>query len=130
MRRNYGISVKRSWFDDFSELAAWILKERKHPKLFATVVWSIWQQWNQVRLRQSGCALHQIPQMSKDRVEEFLAVQIPQIPPRVPHRCCWSPPPPGFVKINVNGAVFSDTNSVGVSTVIRNREGLVMASQT
>ena len=68
--------------------------------------------------------------MSKDRVEEFLAVQTPQIPPRVPQRCRWSPPPPGFVKINVDGAVFSDTNSAGVGTVIRNREGLVMTSHT
>ena len=34
------------------------------------------------------------------------------------------------MKINVDGAVFSDTDSAGVGTVIRNREGLVMASQT
>lgn len=52
--------------------------------------------------------------------------KLTQILPRV-H---WRPPPPGFVKVNVDGAVFSKENRSGVGIVIRNREGLVLASQS
>ena len=43
-------------------------------------------------------------------------------------RTRWSPPQVGFVKINFDGAVFSNANSSGVGAVIRNHNGVVMAS--
>ena len=43
---------------------------------------------------------------------------------------CWRPPPHGFVKVNVDGAVFSKENRSDVGVVIQNREGLVLASQS
>ena len=92
-------------------------------------VWSIWNQHNQVRLQQTNYALHLIPQVSKDRMEEFMAVQPPPKPPPIIPRVCWRPPPPSFVKINFEKAVFSKENKAEVGIVIRNREGCVLASQ-
>ena len=93
-------------------------------------VWSIWNQHNQVRLQQTNYALHLIPQVSKDRMEEFLVVQPPPKPPPIIPRVCWYPPPPGFVKINFDKAVFSKENKAMVGIVIWNRKGCVLASQS
>jgi len=65
---------QRTAFNEFSDLAEWVLREHKYPELFAMVVWSTWTQRNQVRLQQACCALHLILQVSKDRLEEFRVV--------------------------------------------------------
>ncbi|XP_075640488.1 uncharacterized protein LOC142612256 [Castanea sativa] len=67
--------------------------------------------------------------VSKDRLEEYLAMQPPQNPPPTSYRDRWHPPPVGFVKINVGRVVFSNENTVGVGTVIRNQDGFILASQ-
>ncbi|XP_075663672.1 uncharacterized protein LOC142633331 [Castanea sativa] len=117
-------------FGDFKELVAWILKENNSPEYFAMIVWPIWNQRNQVRLQHPCCALHLIPQLSKDQLEEFLAMQPPPKPPPILTRVCWRPPPPGFVKVNFDEVVFSEENKAGAGIVIRNREGFVLSSQS
>lgn len=117
-------------FDDFKNLVAWILQENKSPEIFAMTVWSIWNQRNQVRLHPPSSPLHLLAQASKDRLAKFIAMQPPPKLPQILPRVRWRPPPPGFVKVNVDGAVFSKENRPGVGIVIRNREELVLASQS
>ena len=117
-------------FVDFKELVTWILQAKKNPELFAMTVWSIWNQCNQVRLQQPSWSLHLTPQVSKDRLEEFQAVQLPPKPPPIFLRVRWCPPPLGFVKINFDGAVFSKENKSGASIVIWKREGFMLAAQS
>ncbi|GMI70241.1 hypothetical protein like AT4G29090 [Hibiscus trionum] len=40
----------------------------------------------------------------------------------------WSPPPPGFLKMNVDGAVSRVGGSGGIGGIIRNQQGEVLAS--
>ncbi|XP_030959169.1 uncharacterized protein LOC115981127 [Quercus lobata] len=40
----------------------------------------------------------------------------------------WSPPQSGFIKVNFDGAVFGNLNMSGIGVVIRNNNGVVMAS--
>ena len=39
-----------------------------------------------------------------------------------------SPPEPHWYKINFDGAIFAEDNTVGLGVVIKNNEGLAMAS--
>jgi hypothetical protein len=41
----------------------------------------------------------------------------------------WFPPPEGFVLVNVDAAVFSQSQRMGVGIVIRNHLGLVHAAR-
>ena len=45
-------------------------------------------------------------------------------------RACWKPPSVDFVKINVDGVVFSYENKFGIGVVICNHEGQVLATQS
>ncbi|KAF5454638.1 hypothetical protein F2P56_024287 [Juglans regia] len=43
--------------------------------------------------------------------------------------CSWNPPPRGFLKLNVDEAVFSDVRKAGLGVVLRDDKGkLVMAA--
>ncbi|XP_073119689.1 uncharacterized protein [Henckelia pumila] len=40
--------------------------------------------------------------------------------------CRWTPPPPGFLKCNIDAAFFEDINqAAGVGMVVRDEEGLI-----
>lgn len=69
-----------------------------------------------------------IAQVSKERLEEFIAMIPPKPPPYPKPRIVWKPLPANMMKINFDGAVFSKENRSGIRVVIRNSEGLVLAS--
>ena len=43
-------------------------------------------------------------------------------------RTYWRPPTDDFVKVNFDGAIFSNVNKLGIGVVIRNSNGLVFTS--
>ncbi|KAK9991532.1 hypothetical protein SO802_026517 [Lithocarpus litseifolius] len=117
-------------FLDFKELLSSIIMQEKNLEVFAITMWSIWTQRNQARLHQAACALHQVAQLSRERLAEFLASQVALDTHSRPIRwsnCHWQPPPQEYVKINFDGAVFPKENKVGIDVVIRNNMGLVNA---
>ncbi|KAL0006865.1 hypothetical protein SO802_008367 [Lithocarpus litseifolius] len=117
-------------FLDFRELLGWIMQQQKQPELFAFTVWGIWTQRNRTRVQQPGCSLQQLAQESKCRLTEFIDINpLPQPRPPLP-RARWKPPPTDLVKINFDGAVFSDVNKSGVGAVARNCNGAVLASMS
>jgi len=101
-------------------------------KLFSYMVWAVWTQQNQVRLQKPTQALHQLPQLGKDWLLQFLSYQVSSnAQPRSTERsrCNWKPPPlTELVKVNFDSAVFSNTNQSGVGVVIKDAHGLVLAS--
>ena len=66
--------------------------------------------------------------VSKEWLGEFHAVQpIPKT--RVSQPCVqWKPPPENLAKINFDGAIFSEANKSWIGVVVRNSQGLVLAS--
>uniref|UniRef100_A0A7N2N1Z7 RNase H type-1 domain-containing protein n=1 Tax=Quercus lobata TaxID=97700 RepID=A0A7N2N1Z7_QUELO len=97
-------------------------------ELFAFTVWGIWTQRNRTRVQQPGCSLQHLVQESKGRLAEFLDISsLPQPRPPLP-RAQWKPPPTGLVKINFDGAVFSNVNKSRVDVVARDCNGLILAS--
>ena len=115
-------------FVNFKELLSWIIANHQEPELFATTVWTIWHHRNQVRLAQSSVSLSQLAQLAKDRHAEFRAVQIPRVPAVPRSRARWVPPSNGLLKINFDGASFRVENKSGIGVVIRDGQGMVLAS--
>ncbi|XP_075648656.1 uncharacterized protein LOC142619445 [Castanea sativa] len=118
-------------FLNFKELLSWILTQPTEVELFAMVVWGIWNQRNKVRHNHVAAPLHQIFQISAEKLADFTASQQPAIPMmtrRVSHRTRWQPPLADLVKINFDGAVFSSANAAGIGVVIRDSSGQVLAS--
>lgn len=37
--------------------------------------------------------------------------------------CCWRPPPEGFLKLNVDGAMFFNLQKIGIGAILRNSNG-------
>ena len=65
-------------------------------ELFAITAWTIWNQWNLVRLNQPADSLHQIPYISKFWLAEYYARQLPIATPVQQTRSTrihWKPPP-------------------------------------
>ena len=111
-----------------------MIVQRNSAELFAMTAWSIWTQRTQVRLNQAASTVHHIAQLSKDKHAEFLACQSTSTASwierhaRSRRRNFWEVPPADMVKINLDGAVFSDENKSGINVVIRDCWGLVIAS--
>ena len=72
--------------------------------------------------------LNQISNLSKKRKVEFQGTK-PSIPKLV-HRnhVRWRPPNTDELKINYDGSIFSEDGRVGLGVVVRNSEGVVIAS--
>ena len=67
-------------------------------------------------------------QHTKDRWEEFEAVNPEPSPRRPQQRTRWASPPMDVYKINYDGAVFSEVNKSGIGVVIRDSSGQVIAA--
>ena len=113
-------------FLNFKELLSWILTQPSER-----VTWGIWNQRNKARLNLVADPLHQIFQISSERLAEFTACQpsaTPMMVRRANSRTRWQPPLANLMKINFDGAVFSSSNAAGIGVVIRNNLGQVIAS--
>ena len=62
-------------FLNFKELLSWILTQPSKVELFAMVTWGIWNQRNKALLNHVAAPLHQIFQISSERLAEFMACQ-------------------------------------------------------
>ena len=89
-------------------------------KMFAMIVWSVWNLRNQTRTQQAHCNLDQLARLATERQQEFLAVQSPPKLKAPRQRAQWSPPTQDFIKINFDGAIFQEANKSGIGVVITN----------
>ena len=117
---------------NFKELLSWIIVEDKNMELFAVTAWSVWNQWNKARLNQPVIALYRVALVSKAWWQDFRAQQVDT--DEIVRQCDraegkrWRLPFMELVKINFDGAVFANENKSRIGVVIRNDEGLVLAS--
>lgn len=92
------------------------------------VAWSIWYIWNEVcqgKLSQvNGAILHK----ARFLLDKFQIANF-SVTPLVDLVCAqWEAPQSPWYKLNVDGAIFSSSQLVGVEAVIRDNEGRVTAA--
>ena len=120
-------------FVDFEELLSWLITNQQDLELFSTSTWLIWTQSNQVCLNKPSISSHLLAATAKELVAEF-AQTIPLPPyPRLAANSTqtrWRPPTQGMVKINCDGATFRDQKKYGIDVVIREDNGMVLASMS
>ena len=118
-------------FDTFRELVEFVVEKGLDLELFATTVWTIWHRRNALRTSQTPFPVQQVHQMVQTLRADFASslLQRPtaQTNPGPPIPADRPPPWPN-IKVNFDGACFHDQNTAGATAVIRDRDGLVLAS--
>ena len=98
-------------------------------KLFAMAIFAIWMWRNKVRLGETALPLGQIPALAFAALQEFQHLRPTHA--KIPRTTCavrWRPPPETCVKVNFDEAVFAQEGQAGIGIIIRNAQGLVMAT--
>ena len=113
------------------ELLSWLIVEGKPLELFAYTAWMVWNQRNKVRVTQQAVSLHQLAEQAKQKLTQFRVDRQNsevQVTDNNIGGSRWSCPQDGLVKINFDGAVFSELNQSDVGVVIRENNGAMLAS--
>ena len=111
----------------FTDLLESIIADNREPELFCWVAWDLWNRRNNLRLGKQTYSLTQVLEKAVDRKIEYAAPHMARSAAAV--QCAhWLAPAPSWYKINFHGAIFEREDSAGLGVVIRNSEGLVMAS--
>ena len=92
------------------------------------MVWKIWFRRNTIRVNPTGFPVDQVLQRVIDSLLEFRAAQSRKQPTPPRPLVKWSPPVEEYYKVNFDGAVFRGEEKAGIGVIIRNSQGMVMAS--
>lgn len=110
----------------FIELLHLAFKDPSCIEVFANTVSLIWMRRNRAAFGDVGSSLEKIPDQARALVQEFNLLRL--VHPKIPRTACsirWKPPPPGMVKVNFNGAIFSIQSLAGLGMVVRDQARLV-----
>ena len=99
--------------------------------LLAMILAQVWSRRNKLRVGEASAPLTKLVGLASDSLQEFQrGLSVPQPTVRSIPSGSWTPPPPGWLKINFDGAMFKDRKLAGLGGVIRNDYGLIMAAFT
>ena len=98
--------------------------------LIVTIAWCLWHERNTARTGGTRQTSNHILQIATFLLEEFRSANHKFQPPTVPHTITWTPPNSPWYKINVDGAVFKQTQATGIGVVARDHEGQVIAAMS
>ena len=117
-------------FTDVKELLSWVIVG-KSLELFAYTAWMVWNQRNKACVNQQAVSLHQVAEQVKQKLAQFRAnlqnteVQVKDSSIGGSRQRSSQA---GLVKINFDGAIFSESNQFGIGVVIQDNNGAVLAS--
>ena len=114
----------------FSNLVHSVQKNHRLFPLFVVMAWSIWHHWNKSRLQSATVPLDRVADFAENYLQNFIDRFGQQgLPVRSAATVAsWCPPYENQVKINFDGALFGESDSVGISVVIWSSEGGVLAA--
>ena len=92
---------------------------QRDMEIFFGVAWVIWYNRNQIVYEGNGVSEDHIWETAIQMIKEFKGTRSWDI--NIPKRNekAWTPPPVGFFKINVDGAVPSVNGHSGMGVIIR-----------
>ena len=118
-------------FTSVKELLLWMIKEGKSLELLSFTTWSVWNQRNKVHLNLQASLFHQVAAQTRAKLEQYYAdIQGSevQVGSNGSGGNSWRAPQARFVKLNFDGAIFDDSRLPGVGLVIRDSNGVILAS--
>ena len=118
---------------DFTNLLSRFLKvtNDNRAELFIFMAWGLWNRRNTLRIGLPSLSLDIIGPQAAKLLQDFINAQEDQSicnPTTSPNS--WCPLSSLSFKANFDGAIFSNSHSVGVGVVIRNESGKVVAAMT
>ena len=102
---------------------------QRDMEIFFGVAWMIWYNRNQIVHEGIGVSEDHIWETAIQMIKEFKGIGGWEINSNQRSEKVWTPPPVGFFKINVDGAVPSVDGHSGVGVVIRDWERKVIAAK-
>ncbi|KAK9988416.1 hypothetical protein SO802_028655 [Lithocarpus litseifolius] len=100
-------------------------------ELFAILAWSLWFCRNKIRVKELDKVPHDVVSWASNFKFEFQSMKEGSKAARPKENLKWVPrvpPPQGWFKINVDGAIFKETNEAGIGVVVRDSQGWVLAA--
>ena len=98
-------------------------------ELFFAISWSVWYSRNKLLHGENGLPPLQVLEMAKSIVEDYreaFSLVSPSLPSA---QECWVAPPPGFLKVNVDGASSIDgSGASGIRVIIRDVLGRIVVA--
>ena len=120
--------MKNPRMNSMCDLVSFILKETRELEKFAMVAWAIWQRCNKLRIKEDNTPIHKVYKFALTLLIEFQQKKPRSTGQRQPSPNHWKPPPPNSIKVNFDGAVFSNSYEAGVGVVVWNERGEVRAA--
>ncbi|KAG6693248.1 hypothetical protein I3842_10G159900, partial [Carya illinoinensis] len=139
----YCNDVRQVWMDYcpelgeiVSDLSFWDLanlaRDRgSHDVLttFLVVAWRLWNRRNKFIYEDVSLNINTAVNNALPLKQEYTKVQVFHgFDKRINHVVYWHPPPIGCLKLNVDGATFSDSFSAGVGVILRDHNGDVVVA--
>nr|POF20844.1 serine carboxypeptidase-like 18 [Quercus suber] len=109
----------------------YVLASDCSSELFTMITWTVWLRRNKVRFSPPGFPNDQVMQRAVAALMEYrTATPLVQVA-EVRTRTRWKAPPSDeFSKVNFDGAIFKEKDKAGIGVVIRDCQGLVLASMS
>ncbi|XP_030924555.1 uncharacterized protein LOC115951512 [Quercus lobata] len=92
------------------------------------VLWNLWRRRNNLRLGKPTIPLDKVLEHSWEQRFESHSSPLTSTTPTTKQPARWTPPPDHWYKLNFDGATFADKDTAGIGIMVRNSDGLVMAS--
>ncbi|KAG7967769.1 hypothetical protein I3843_08G116200 [Carya illinoinensis] len=135
--------VRQVWMDYcpelgeiVSDLSFWDLanlaRDRGSHDVLATflvVAWGLWNRRNKFIYEDASLTINTAVNNALSLKQEYSKVQVFHgFDKRINHVVYWHAPPIGYLKLNVDGATFSDYFSAGVGIILRDHNGDVVVA--
>lgn len=133
--------IQTSWGPNFNELQQLphqlatitdliyrIGHQGKNVELFTVLAWFIWCRRNKCHFKEPSLTPEKLLEAASNSLSEFQTKQADRPTQHKPAIQKWRLPLKDTYKINYDGAVFSESDEVGIGVVVKNERGEVIVS--
>lgn len=117
----------KEYKEDSVEVARKVMSKgsKEDMEKFFLIAWGLWHRRNQKVHEEKVLQLEQVVEHALSLQKDYNEVQgkskkLDQM------QCRWNPPPPGVMKLNVDGAIFHDQHKTGVGIILQDEQGEVL----
>ena len=103
----------------FIEIYDFIFAGNRELDLFTAVIWSLWNQCKNLRLRKPTLPLDKVLDFAREHLTEHPSSTLTSSNPQQHRATTWIAPEAYDFKVNFDGATFADDDTAGLGVVIR-----------